>query len=227
MSMSKCIKLSDYLDLLYFKSNYIVINKFINSRLRRYEKIGRKRTFYLEEILKMLDANDDYNKTEYIVNLKTKIELLLVKEENKSYFEYISYLLEKDSLTENDIISFIALIDNKKYLLKKLVSKVNNISSFNNMTLNIIKDRISDDGFIESMIYKEKKAKAERLVLELKDLNDDSNVNLDILKTKYTELFDILKTTSLDINSAKILVITINEVINKIQSFYHDCSESL
>lgn len=225
MSMSKCIKLSDYLDLLYFKSNYIVINKFINSRLRRYEKIGRKRTFYLEEILKMLDANDDYNKTEYIVNLKTKIELLLVKEENKSYFEYISYLLEKDSLTENDIISFIALIDNKKYLLKKLVSKVNNISSFNNMTLNIIKDRISDDGFIESMIYKEKKAKAERLVLELKDLNDDSNVNLDILKTKYTELFDILKTTSLDINSAKILVITINEVINKIQSFYHDCSD--
>ena len=43
MSMSKCIKLSDYLDLLYFKSNYIVINKFINSRLRRYEKIGRKK----------------------------------------------------------------------------------------------------------------------------------------------------------------------------------------
>ena len=125
MSISKCVKLSDYLDFDYFKSNYIIINKFINSRLRRYDKIGKKRAFYLEEIIKMLEENNDnINQAEYIVNLKAKIELLLVKEDNKSYFEYISYLLEKDSLTEEDIISSLALIDNKKYILKKLVSKV-------------------------------------------------------------------------------------------------------
>lgn len=216
MSISKCVKLSDYLDFDYFKSNYIIINKFINSRLRRYDKIGKKRAFYLEEIIKMLEENNDnINQAEYIVNLKAKIELLLVKEDNKDYFGYISYLLEKDSQTEEDIISSLALIDNKKYILKKLVGKVENILSFNNMTLNIIKDRLDDDEFINSIIDKEKRKKARAIALELENLGN--NIDLDVLQNKYDELLEILKTTTLDIKVIEKIIVTMNNNIDKIK----------
>lgn len=220
--MSKCVKLSDYLDLSYLKSNYIVLNKYINSRLRRYEKIGKKRAFYLKEIIKMLEENDDkLNQAEYIANLKTKIELLLVKEDERSYYKYILDLLEKDNLTEDDIISSIAFIDNKKYILKKLVSKADNILSFNNMTLNIIKDRINDDSFIDEIINEEKRNKAEKIAVLLENINDD-NIDLNFLQTNYSELLEILKTTTLDIKVIEIIITGMNKNIDKIKSNYFD-----
>ncbi len=223
--MSKCVKLSDYLDLSYLKSNYIVLNKYINSRLRRFDKIGKKRSFYLEEIIKMLDKNDDKLKqSEYIVNLKTKMELLLVKEDNRSYYKYILGLLEKESLTEDDIISSIAFIDNKKYILKKLVSKVDNILSFNNMTLNIIKDRINDDSFVDEIINEEKRAKAEKIASILENIND-TNIDLNFLQTNYNELLEILKTTTLNIKVIEMIIRGMNSNIDKIKLNYPNCKD--
>ena len=191
------INLSKYTDLQYLLSNYSALNDYLDFMLNNGLEFYKDKILYLNEINSLLEENrNDIKWRNGINKLKSNLELILLKEKhNEDYFSYVCSLYQKDTITENDILLFTYLFNNKEceFIFKKLIRKALNIFTFNKKTTEIVKKYINDEKWFDNTFNIIGRNRVEEILEEIY-ISDKSEIDITpILKDRFLELLNILE----------------------------------
>ncbi len=215
------VNLSKYTDLQYLLSNYSTLNDYLEFMLNNGLEFYKDKILYLNEINSLLEENRNDIKWKNSINkLKSNLELILLKEKhNEDYFSYVWSLYQKDTITENDILLFSYLFNNKECesIFKRLIKKTLNIFTFNKKTIEIVKKYISDEKWLDNTFKIIARNRVEEILDEI-NISDKSEIDITpTLKDRFLELLNILSVASLDTKTIKNIIITIKAYLNIIR----------
>lgn len=216
------INLSKYTDLQYLLSNYSALNDYLEFMLNNGLEFYKDKILYLNEINSLLEENrNDIKWRNGINKLKSNLELILLKEKhNEDYFSYVCSLYQKDTITENDILLFTYLFNNKEceFIFKKLIRKALNIFTFNKKTIEIVKKYINDEKWFDNTFNIIGRNRVEEILEEIY-ISDKSEIDITpILKDRFLELLNILSMASLDTKTVKNIIITMKMYLDIIKN---------
>lgn len=214
--MGRKINFSKYTDLQYLLNNYSTLNNYLEFMLNNGLEFYKNEILYLNEINSLLEKIEKSG----INKVKSNLELILLKENhNEDYLSYICSLYQKDTITENDILLFSYLFNNKEceFIFRRLIRKAFNIFTFGKKTIEIIKKYISNDKWLDNTFKIIGRNKVEEI---LDEINISYKSEIDItptLKDRFLELLNILSMTTLDAKTVKNIIITIKMYLSKIK----------
>ena len=208
------INLIDFLDMDYFKNNFSKISQYLETIKDKDEMLDEETYSILEKINKTIDNNiDDIRQKKSFVDFKLDLELLLLKnrtQDNPVYYEYIVKLLDKGIIKETcDISSFDYKNENCKYIMKTILSNIDNIFDFDTNNLNLIKEYIKDDKWFNNYIKPKSIIYATDIINEI-EFYLINGLELSVVLEKFNQIFKILKVSSLNTEIVAKLIINLD-----------------
>ena len=214
LSLKKCF------DLAYLFNRLSSLDYYVTRWKNNPTEIDNNILYWLDKINNSLNNNKKKIKwRNKISNLKTNLEIILAKENyDVDQVSYIYNLCQKEKITEEEILSFSKTFNNKdcEFIFRSLILKSFDIFTFDDKTIDIIKNYINDDKWVNNCLNFLGAKRAEELLNELNIVIENNITFSYILKDKFTELFNIMNMSFLNTKLIKDIIVTLKKYLEKI-----------